>query len=249
MIKNSLIEYRRQRGLSVVELMIALLIGAFMLAGIASVYISNKSSYVAREAVSALQENGRTALGQLRAGIEQAGFPAIDEGQLPLVLTGATASADNAPVAGSDRITVAFRASTGGTNLGSSLTDCLGNDTSVVINNTFFVRDGQLVCNATSAAGDDVIAAGVDNLQILYGLDTDNDNIVNRYVRATDLLGTSTNVVSVRVGLLLNSLQPVKDTARSDSFTVLDTQVTAPSDRLLRRVFTTTIPLRNRTLL
>lgn len=244
------IRRKRQQGLSVVELMTALLIGSFLLAGVASVYLSNKATYNARDAMAALQENGRTAIGQLHAGIAQAGFPGIDEGQLPLVLSGATASADNADASsGSDRVTVSFRASAT-TALAGNLTDCLGNNTSATVRNTFFVQNGQLVCDANSAAGtNDVIAVGVDSMQILYGIDTSNDGAANSYVNAADLGGTSNRVTSVQIGLLLNSLQPVKETASAESFMVLDTQVNAPSDRLLRRVFTTTIPLRNRTLL
>ncbi|GAB4361723.1 MAG: PilW family protein [Gammaproteobacteria bacterium] len=63
-----------QRGFSLVELMVAIVISLFLVAGVVQVYISNKSTYRFGEALSRLQENGRFALDYMATEIRQADF-------------------------------------------------------------------------------------------------------------------------------------------------------------------------------
>jgi len=88
---------------------------------------------------------------------------------------------------------------------------------------------------------------GVENLQLLYGYDTNNDNIPNFFAKANDatLVGGTwdwAKVVSVRVAVLLRSLAPVEASATTNnSFE----GIAVPTDRFARlRVFTT-VQLKN----
>lgn len=63
----------RQRGLSLVELMVAITIGIILLAGVLQIYLSSKQSYRVQEATSRLQENGRFAIELLGRDIRDAG--------------------------------------------------------------------------------------------------------------------------------------------------------------------------------
>lgn len=105
---------------------------------------------------------------------------------------------------------------------------------------------------------DQELAEGVEDMRILYGVDTDGDRSPDRYLKAgvadLDTADEWGNVVSVRVGLLLSSLAN-KDTTSDKSFgTVKDTatysvngEVVDPPDLARdRRVFVTTIVIRNR---
>nr|WP_148262103.1 PilW family protein [Methylomonas methanica] len=64
----------RQHGLSLIELMIAMLIGVFLLAGVLQIFLSAKQSYRVGEGVSRLQENARFALELLTRDIRMSGF-------------------------------------------------------------------------------------------------------------------------------------------------------------------------------
>ncbi len=75
---------------------------------------------------------------------------------------------------------------------------------------------------------------GVENMQILYGEDTNNDQTANRYVEADAAGLVMDNAVSVRMTL---TLRTVEDSVAS---------VTANGDRRIRRNYTTTITIRNR---
>ncbi|MEI6334684.1 MAG: PilW family protein [Methylococcaceae bacterium] len=63
-----------QTGLSLIEIMIALLIGAFLIGGVLQIFISSKQTYRMQEGLSRLQENGRFALDFLARDVRMAGF-------------------------------------------------------------------------------------------------------------------------------------------------------------------------------
>jgi len=64
----------RLQGLSLVELMIASLLGILLLAALASLYLAGKRQYFHDEQLARLQENGRYATGLLRRELQMAGF-------------------------------------------------------------------------------------------------------------------------------------------------------------------------------
>lgn len=54
-----------QRGVTLVELLVALVMGLVLLAGVATVFLANKETYRSQEALARVQENGRFALALL----------------------------------------------------------------------------------------------------------------------------------------------------------------------------------------
>jgi type IV pilus assembly protein PilW len=95
----------------------------------------------------------------------------------------------------------------------------------------------------------DELVEGIENMQILFGEDTDadGDGTANRYLSfgASDL--DMDRVVSVRISLLARSLNNNLTTEPSPYF-FNGSKSTPPSDdKYLRKVFTTTITLRNKT--
>ena len=96
------------------------------------------------------------------------------------------------------------------------------------------------------------ILEGVESLQVLYGEDTNNNQSPNYYVGA-DKVTDWKNIVSLKISLLLRSLNNnVVNGEQNLEFhgapiKVKDTTDGKP-DRYLRRVFTSTISLRNRNI-
>jgi type IV pilus assembly protein PilW len=87
------------------------------------------------------------------------------------------------------------------------------------------------------------LVEGVQDLQILYGVDSDNDQFANQYLSSNNVADFD-DVVSIRVMLLLRSIDDfVAEAPQTYSFN--GAQTTA-GDRRLRQVFTTTVALRNR---
>lgn len=100
------------------------------------------------------------------------------------------------------------------------------------------------------------LVEGVENMQILYGEDTDmvfpppalplpnGDRSANRYVAAGTAGLNMRRVVSVRIGLVLRTKE--NNLATSVQSYNFNGAVVTPADRRLRRIFSTTIGLRNR---
>jgi len=84
---------------------------------------------------------------------------------------------------------------------------------------------------------------GVEELQLLYGLDTDDDDFPNQFVTIDNVADTF-DIVAVRIMLMVRSIadQVVED---NQVYTFNGNTVTA-ADRRLRQEFSTTVALRNR---
>ncbi len=76
-----MIRAHRQSGFSMVELMVALVLGLVIIAGVISVMLANKRSYGTNEGLSQIQESARTAHELLARDIRQSGSTGCDNGQ------------------------------------------------------------------------------------------------------------------------------------------------------------------------
>ncbi len=83
---------------------------------------------------------------------------------------------------------------------------------------------------------------GVENMQILYGVDSDGNGVPNRYVTANN--ANMSQVVSLQISLLVRSLED-NLTGTPISYTFNGATVT-PTDTRIRRVFSSVVSVRNR---
>ncbi|MGK0270208.1 MAG: type IV pilus assembly protein PilW [Cocleimonas sp.] len=267
---------KHQSGLSLFELLIAMIIGLFLLLGITTSYLSSKKSSITRDQVSVLEDNGRVALEVLANAIQHTGYrsTSLIAVENPFMTNGRPTNYSCGPgfnsVLDATDFPNAIVTNNGLTGDGIGVvylgddslnTDCTGNilpeecrvgagvdSRAHRIYNAFFVNaDDNLQCVGSQANDEVTIAEGVENIQVLYGInvDDDTDKSVERYVNATDVGADWGRVVSVQIGILVRSSIEVKDESESQSFTVLDTQVDTLNDRYKRAVFSTSIKLRN----
>lgn len=258
-----------QSGLSLIELLIAMFIGLFLLAGITSSYLSSKKTSIARDQYSILEDNGRIALEVLTNTLQHTGYTSasgtpLEDKFITAAVTSSSCSDGSQSVLNTGIIPV-----TADNNAGDSLgviylgdsnvfTDCSGAPLPATcqlnpglptdpakIYSAFFLDASNLQCAGSRDASEQTIAEGIENMQILYGVDANADNQVDRYVNAPNVGTLWNNVINIQVAVLARSLIEVKDTAESESFTLLDTPITTPTDRYQRAVFSTTISLRN----
>jgi type IV pilus assembly protein PilW len=93
------------------------------------------------------------------------------------------------------------------------------------------------------------VASGVENMQLLYGVDTDGDEIPNQYLTADQITDWS-HVVNMRVALLTRSGGNSTSTGGKSSFRLLDPSngltLTVSGDGHIRKVFEETVSIRNR---
>ncbi len=210
---------RIQGGFTVVELMVALLIGLFLLGGMMRLVQDNRRSFASQNQLSQLQDAERMAMTMITDVIQSAGYypdPTSNSATLVLPATGPFAAAGQAIVGtlggGPPGDTISVRYAT---NSGDGIVNCIGQSNAsggvLTYTNTFSVANGQLVCTMNGTAynviGTTPPASGnftgivVTNMQILYGVTTGSSpNNVDTYYSAAAVPNWS-NVISVKVTL------------------------------------------------
>ena len=244
----------RQTGLTLVELMVALAIGSFLMIGAIQIYNQSRQAFVVNESIARVQETAQFAMDTIEAdlrmasnwgrnsrglavegrsiigdpnpnGLPQPGANCAVDWVLNLALPidgtnngyGLACAATGGNQANSDVITIR-RASVGATPLevgrlqiqttriqgevfadgaipsGFTVADSATHNlivtsyyvspTSTLINGVPTLRRHRLI--GGGAAGprivDEEVAPGIENLQIQFGIDVDQDNTVDRYV-------------------------------------------------------------------
>lgn len=89
------------------------------------------------------------------------------------------------------------------------------------------------------------LAENIEQIRILFGVDSDGDQSANSYVPPSPAVNMA-NVVSVRISLLVRSGN-ANDATQAQTYFFNGTSVVA-TDKRIRRAFSATIGLRNRTL-
>ena len=113
---------------------------------------------------------------------------------------------------------------------------------------SYYIRDnpnGQpALYRIINSNPEEELVEGVEKMQILYGQDGNSDGATDSYVTANSVTNWN-NVTSVRISLLLRTVDDnIANTNLRYSYEDIDNAL-AP-DRRIRRVFTTTIAIRNR---
>lgn len=88
------------------------------------------------------------------------------------------------------------------------------------------------------------IVRGVEDMQITYGEDTDDDGVPNHFVPAGTAEFEIDRAVAIRISLLMRS-DDNNVTSRPIDYS-FNGQTVTPNDRHLRQVFTSTVAVRNR---
>lgn len=355
----------RQSGMSLIELMIAMVISLVLLAGVISVFVASKRSYGTNNAVAQVQENARFALNFITPVVRMAGYEGCSKSlTLDSILNGGAAAFNfgnglggyeaagtnpgsgytmtttsstpwaptmdagiaaltPAPLQGNDVLIIygtsgnpipanqfnpsndTFKMVTGTpTSWGlyngeiGILTDCVKAEVFQMTNTTgsqvqhsknatmvpgnytgkfkyqfgpaslvfaetwvYYIgtgADGNPSLYETdlnggggsSLTGPKELVSGIDNMQVMYGVDPVGDGTTGYYTTAdvVDANALWNNVVSVEIALLVRSAPgAVAAPAATTSYNLLGTLVKPKApDTCLRRVFTTTIGVRNR---
>lgn len=341
-----MITSKRQHGLTLIELLVAMGLGVFLITGVVNVFLANKDSTQVENSLARLQENGRIAMDLLVADIQQSnymgcnsaagnivtmadgvtfngllGFERLTGGWNPALPANLNAAFGGTARVGSDvirlqqgvrlPITSAADISTASTAVSvASNPSCIAQDNVVVIANCVtahvFRVTNTPACDGSATAFDfgasentpssmttayeagselmqflerawyvrdtgrrrtalnvpvfalyrrdgtveNEMVEGVEYMQVLYGQQLAAGNL--RYVPANDASLDMSQVVSVRVALLMQSFEPVLDANDDTAYQVLDQSIDSAGttylhngDRTLRRVFQTTVMLRN----
>ncbi|MCE7915616.1 MAG: prepilin-type N-terminal cleavage/methylation domain-containing protein [Nitrosomonas sp. PRO4] len=247
--ENKVNKLKLQLGFTLVEMMIAMTIGLVLLLVIGTIFASSQQVFREQEDNARLQESGRYALEIIGRNIKQAGHVEVPFTGFKVAFTGMAISGTNGDSGVADTITVQYEGALNDN-------DCEGTGVTIagrIIQNHFNIdaANAELQCagqisDTPTAPGTpptgQVLLSNVEDLQILYGIDTDGDQSVDQYV---ELPIDWDQVITARVCVLVRSdksnIVPAGNYLNCSGVTVA-----VPVDRRLRRAFTATFNLRNR---
>jgi len=314
---------KKQKGLSLIELMIAAALGIFIIGSVMALFINSKQSYRVQENLSRLQENGRFAMKFISQDLRMADYWGCVN---PINITNRTNIADfdviaSGAISGNqgatkapDSITIRG-ASFAATDVTASnpanatttainvvaghvlqrlqfalVSDCSEGDIFQITNNiamatttishagqdnasndlsklyqppiakvyplryaTYSIKttDGRPGLYRTVNNGaDQELVEDIEDMQILYGVDSDGDGFANYYKTALAAAGEMNDVVSVRISLVVRT-QDDNLTSAKMTHSIFDNDPHIPTtstagDNRIRQVFTSTIAIRNR---
>ena len=214
---------KSQKGLSLIELMIGILLGALIITVVLYILAGSRASSQMIEAESRMQDNIQYAVEVLNSTIRQAGYvsdprdgyKSIIVGTEPGdIIHGTEGGDDTTP----DTITVYYQG-----NSDNAVANCLGTpiaEEQLSMNKFSISTDGALQCETSTATGTGtethsliggiggVDTGGTDsrvtNLQILYGLDQDNSGSVNQYKTIDQISpGDREQIIAVSIQITL----------------------------------------------
>jgi type IV pilus assembly protein PilW len=175
------------KGITLIELLVALLIGGIIIAGIYRVIIAQSKAYVFQDQIVETQQNIRSAMEILSRDLRMTGF-----------------NGDNTPLTpyitpGTNNITIFYQQNGAVRQVSYNLLP------DPVDGNLRLMRSQVPPDSPPSEAGGDPILTDVNVLNFTYGIDTDEDGMVNNWVSA-GATGTS-RIIAVQVLLTAKPAQ------------------------------------------
>ena len=201
-----------QRGFTLIEILIALMIGLFLLGALVTIVQANRTVFGNQNKLSQLQDGERMALTLMTDVIQSAGyFPDPTTNTLTTTLTGIAPFGVGESVYGiysagppGDQISVRYM-----TAGGDGILNCSGQSNptggpNTLYVNTFQILNGELICTMNGTQYN--LVNGVTNLSVLYGVKANagaTGNNVDTYMNATQVnaAGLWGSVISVLVQL------------------------------------------------
>ncbi len=205
-----------QKGYSISEFMVAMTITFFIAAALIALFVNAKQNYRMNESMSRLQENARFAMTFLARDMRIADYrTCVTNDRRGDAISGQ----DNIGTYASDIVTIIWQSN-----------DCASAtalETTVYSIQTGSTGQPSLFRSVNGTSQE--LVEGIEDLQIVYGEDTDNDTIPNHYVTVDNITDVA-QVVSVNLTLIARTLE---------------SNISTSGGRITRN-FSSTVTLRNR---
>ena len=261
----------QQFGFTLVELMVAMMLGLFLMTGVIQLFLGSSQTYSVVASQSQVQDTGRFSLYFLSRSVRHAGYwpslesPITYEAHKVFPVDNAVIFGTNNSVNGSDDIYVRMLGAEDET-----IKTCQGvviTETQVAIDR-FYVEAASgtenvssLFCSSTiydmdmntltindpvsgtPAESVRALLSGVESMHVLYGVGTRHE--VTHYVNADNITDWR-DVRAIKVALLSTSNDDTSSGIENgQTYTLLDESVVAGGDSRPRMVFQQTVSMRN----
>lgn len=270
-----------QRGLTLIELMVAVALSMIIVMFITSIMITAGRTATQSEGAAQAQENGRFILTWLQMNLRTAGMPYPTEGMQERVTPIAPLCANTNIMPPTDNADCSINSTSSGqsdrlavrrtfvshvdhrttvSNLdcaGQEITELGSDDPQKILTDLYWVDidEGELKCatyyNGTIIKNAQVIANGIEGMQVLYGIRAARDfqyrSNVNRYVSLSDMNANDLeNIGAIQIAILTRSLAASANVDKKKrTYILLDAAPVSFEDTVYRHIQSTTIFLAN----
>ena len=204
----------RSTGFTLVEMMVAMLIGIFLSLALTGLYVAIKWNFLGEDSIVSAQENQRLALNQLTNSIQSAGYivDPVNQDVVSVFSADSTFLKAGQIIYGAtndkkESISVRYQ-----TANGDRILNCAGAEnesgSNVIFTNTFSISDkNELICSASidgAAAKSVVLSKNISNIAFQYAVDTNSDGIIDSYLTSSQVAAVGWNLVhGVRIDLTM----------------------------------------------
>lgn len=261
----------KQRGLTLIELMIALVLSTLIILAMVFTFISGRASFLTQEQQARQQENGRFAWQLMTEEIQKAGYHpevwdppmlgfALTEAGAPDAVLGTLDNGDNP-----DQLEVHYESDRNCFGAENPINETLIQPVGGVANVPSFFRKvvsfrvdpatDQLVyrCDYGPINGALVteinapVADGIENIQFQFGEDTTGDLSANQW-NNFDAVANVFDIVAIRIAVLVATPDEYIAEADAQTFDLFSHTTAGANDRRSRKVFAGQVNMRNLTL-
>ena len=240
-----------QKGLSLIELMIAMMLGLIISGAALQLFIDSRLAFNVVNSEARMQDSGRFASEFTGRYLRMAGYRAFSSKTRKPNLPADDTFQTNQGIFGTDNGADASVSDSFSVRVGAgSGTDCEGtivDNSNAPVTMTFSVINGVLTCTSSTDPNDPVpLVDNIQNMQVQYGFDTDGspDLRPNRYQLASQLTGSDwLRVTTARIAFLIRAPGATAP-GLNQNYSVLGVNV-AGNDGHLRQVFESSYALKN----
>lgn len=215
---------KQLNGFTLVELLISIALGAAILLATTQLFVEGRDSFQYQSQWRELHERGRHLMQFLTTELQRSGYP--KEGFSGTALNGS----DGDGVNSHDTLTIGYQDGE----------DCTGSSSD---STQYYMDENDLRCDGDSASPQ-TLTSHIDGLQFRYGIDSDADGSLDRYLTASSITDWS-QVKAVTVALLLRSEHEVRQEQDDAIHSLLETDYGPFNDYYLRKTYQATVQLRN----
>jgi len=224
---------RNNKGFTLVELLLVVLLGGFILVGILQVFNLNQNTSLLQKEMLDIQNSGFFAMTLLTNDLKKAGsseeiISKFDVNPFDFENTSVDASGN-------------YKLSINYLNFDNDF-DCDGTSGLSTILNNYKVENNKLYCN------DIEIVSGVERFSVMFGVDLNGDGFTDRYVNRDSALeiqnSSNKKITSVYFALLLKSSKELEADSEK-KFKLLNNEEFEYNDGYFYRLFTKKVVLKN----
>lgn len=237
----------KQNGISIIEMMVALVISSILTIGITQVYVKNRENVLFQQSQGQNIENARFSILLLEQTLAKAGYRRTPDQTMetafpkkPIDGCGVMEAGQVTKRLSDTAFCIRYQAAF------PDARDCAGNNIDDIpdkayvsaepVSEKFELTNGELTCNGVE------IATGITDLKFVYGVNGNEEKLISRYA---SIPSADDNIRAVKLSILTASANNITQDAESKAYELWFNKVPEDDDKRLYTMLSSSTSMRN----